>query len=86
VAIVDLPYRAARESHPYDTPSGLPGTLVVQGERDDRVPLTEVRDRSRLEGQPVIVVPRADHFFKGRLAVLRPLITEHPGAIVERAK
>lgn len=84
VALAGLPYGPVRGSPPYDTPSGIPGALVVHGERDDRVPLAAVLDWARLDGQPVVVVPGADHFFKGRLVVLRGLVAEHLGALVDR--
>ena len=77
VALAGLPYGPVRGSPAYDTPSGIPGALVVHGERDDRVPLAAVLDWARPDGQPVVVVPGADHFFKGRLGVLRSLVAEH---------
>jgi alpha/beta superfamily hydrolase len=84
VALASLPYGPVRGSQSYDTPSGIPGALVVHGERDDRVPLGAVLDWARLDGQPVVVVPGTDHFFKGRLVVLRALVVEHLGALVPR--
>jgi len=77
VALAGLPYGPVRGSPSYDTPSGIPGALVVHGERDDRVPLAAVLDWARPDGQPVVVVPGADHFFKGRLPVLRSLVAGH---------
>lgn len=77
VALASLPYGPVRGSPSYDTPSGIPGALVVHGERDDRVPLAAILDWARLDGQPVVVVPGTDHFFKGRMVVLRSLVTEH---------
>jgi uncharacterized protein len=77
VALAGLPYGPVRGSQSYDTPAGIPGALVVHGERDDRVPLAAVLDWARLDGQPVVVVPGADHFFNGRLVVLRSLVVEH---------
>lgn len=50
------------------------GTLVVHGEHDDRVRLAAVLDWAAGHGQPVTVVPATDHFFKGRLPVLRALV------------
>ena len=77
VALASLPYGPVRGSQSYDTPSGIPGALVIHGERDDRVPLAAILDWARLDGQPVVVVPGTDHFFKGRLVVLRSLVAEH---------
>ncbi len=84
VALAGLPYGNVRGSQVYDTPSGIPGALVVHGERDDRVPLASVLDWARLDGQPVVVVPGADHFFKGRLVVLRSLVADHLAPLADR--
>ncbi len=84
VALASLPFGEVRGSQSYDTPSGIPGALVVHGERDDRVPLSAVLDWARLDGQPVVVIPGADHFFKGRLVALRSLILEHLQPITAR--
>jgi alpha/beta superfamily hydrolase len=52
------------------------GTLVIHGEADETVPLANVLDWARPLEQPVVVVPGADHFFHGRLHLLRELIAE----------
>ncbi len=55
-----------------------PGTLVVQGEVDDVVPMADVLRwaGSHTPGQvtPVTVVPGAGHFFHGQLPVLKTLL------------
>jgi alpha/beta superfamily hydrolase len=84
VALVSLPYGPVRTGQAYDTPSGIPGALVVHGERDDRVPLVAVLDWARLDGQPVVVIPGADHFFKGRLVTLRSLVVDHLAPVMNR--
>jgi alpha/beta superfamily hydrolase len=61
----------------YDPPDGLVDALVVHGENDDRVPLQSVLDWARPKGQPIVVVPGADHFFTGRLPLLRALVHAH---------
>jgi len=52
------------------------GTLVIHGEADETVPLINVLDWARPQEMPVVVVPGADHFFHGRLHILRELIAE----------
>jgi alpha/beta superfamily hydrolase len=84
VVLAGLPYGDVRGSQAYDTPSGIPGALVIHGERDDRVPLSSVLDWARLDGQPVVVVPGTDHFFKGRLVVLRSLVADHLAPLAAR--
>lgn len=48
--------------------------LVVHGEVDEVVPLSEVMDWARPLGMPVVVIPEAGHFFHGKLLILRQLV------------
>ncbi len=75
--LVGVPFGEVEGGRRYDTPDGLPDTMVVHGEHDERVPLQSVLDWARPKGQPVVVVPGADHFFTGRLPVLRALVLSH---------
>ncbi|MET1113650.1 MAG: alpha/beta fold hydrolase [Comamonas sp.] len=61
----------------YDSPTDLPDALVVHGEHDQRVPLHAVLDWARPQSRPVVVVPGADHFFTGKLHILRQLVLAH---------
>ncbi|MFT3814957.1 MAG: hypothetical protein QM740_16525 [Acidovorax sp.] len=76
VCLAGLPFGEAGGRH-YDTPSGFADALVVHGEQDERVPLAAVLDWARPQVQPVMVVPGADHFFTGKLHVLRALVLSH---------
>lgn len=61
----------------YDTgplPKGIPA-LVIHGELDETVALTNVLEWARPQEQPIIVVPGADHFFHGKLHVIRDIIS-----------
>ena len=53
------------------------GTLVVQGEVDEVVPLSATLDWARLQTQPVVVVPGVGHFFHGQLPLLKQLVVRH---------
>jgi alpha/beta superfamily hydrolase len=53
------------------------GTLVVQGEIDEVVPLSATLDWARPQTQPVVVVPGVGHFFHGQLPLLRQLVARH---------
>lgn len=75
--LAGMPYGPVEGGRHYDPPVGLPDALVVHGEQDARVPLRAVLDWARPTGQPVVVVPGADHFFSGRLPVLRSLVLAH---------
>lgn len=46
-------------------------TVIIHGETDETVPLTESFDWARPRGVPVIVVPGADHFFHQRLHIIK---------------
>ena len=49
---------------------------VIHGERDELVPLSAVRDWADAHGIGVTVVEGADHFFHGKLAQLKQIVTE----------
>jgi alpha/beta superfamily hydrolase len=80
---------AAGSSRQYETPV-VPGNipvLIIHGEADDTVPLVNVLDWARPQGFPVVVLPGADHFFHGRLGVIRALIEKNvaPAAQIAQA-
>lgn len=52
-------------------------TLVIHGEQDDTVPLAAVLDWARPQALPVTVVPGVEHFFHGRLPLLKSLALRH---------
>lgn len=58
----------------YDTEAVGPETLVIHGSKDETVPLANVLAWAEPIGVPVMVVPGADHFFHGRLQLLRDII------------
>jgi len=77
VCLAGMPSGEVEGQRSYDTPDGIPNALIVHGEFDERVPLKAVLDWARPQPQPVVVVPGADHFFTGRLHVLRSLVLSH---------
>ncbi|NIC40404.1 alpha/beta fold hydrolase [Aquabacterium sp. A08] len=52
-------------------------TLVVHGEQDDTVALAAVLDWARPQALPVTVIPGVEHFFHGRLPLLKSLALRH---------
>ena len=52
-------------------------TLVIHGEQDDTVPLSDVMDWARPQLLPVTVIPGGGHFFHGQLPLLKSLVTRH---------
>ena len=61
----------------FKTESVRPDTLVIHGEHDDVVPLTDVFDWARPQQLPVVVVPGGEHFFHGRLNVLAQIVARY---------
>lgn len=52
-------------------------TLVLHGEVDDTVPLSDVLDWARPQMLPVTVIPGVGHFFHGQLPLLRNVVVRH---------
>jgi alpha/beta superfamily hydrolase len=52
-------------------------TLVIHGELDETIALTDVFAWARGSEVPVTVIPGADHFFHRRLVVLKSLLVRH---------
>ncbi|WPB56799.1 alpha/beta hydrolase [Xylophilus sp. GOD-11R] len=55
-------------------------TLVIHGETDDTVPLSDVIEWARPQTLPVTVVPGVGHFFHGQLPLLKSLVVRHLSA------
>jgi len=55
-------------------------TLVIHGEQDDTVPLSDVIEWARPQTLPVTVVPGVGHFFHGQLPLLKSLVVRHLSA------
>lgn len=51
-----------------------PDTLMIHGEYDEVVPLSEGMDFARAHQLPMTVVPDAGHFFHGKLLILRQIV------------
>lgn len=51
-------------------------TLLIHGEADEVVPLSEAMEFARNHDLPMVVMPDASHFFHGRLLVLRGLVQQ----------
>ena len=51
-------------------------TILIHGELDDTIPLTDVFDWARPQDLPVIVIPGADHFFHRKLQHIKNFVVE----------
>jgi uncharacterized protein len=54
-------------------PSVALTSLIVHGDKDDTVALEELMNWARPQGLPVTVIPDGEHFFHGRLGVLKDI-------------
>lgn len=50
-------------------------TILIHGETDDTIPLSNVIEWARPQDLPVIVIPGADHFFHRKLHHIKHLVT-----------
>src|SRR5450830_32825 len=64
---------AAKKWQMADVPAD---TILIHGETDDTIPLTDVIDWARPQDIPVIVIPGADHFFHRKLGHIKNLVTQ----------
>ncbi len=51
-------------------------TILIHGEVDDTITLTQVLDWARPQDIPVIVIPGADHFFHRKLGHIKNLVMQ----------
>lgn len=51
-------------------------TILIHGEQDDTIPLSDVLDWARPQDLPVIVIPGADHFFHRKLQHIKSFVVE----------
>ncbi|MGB6241504.1 MAG: CocE/NonD family hydrolase [Castellaniella sp.] len=58
-------------------------TLMVHGEHDEVVPLSEGMDFARAHQLPMTVVPDAGHFFHGKLLILRQITLSGLAGLVD---
>ncbi|WP_227815449.1 alpha/beta hydrolase [Nitrogeniibacter aestuarii] len=76
IVLVGLASGEVTGARKYATEPVARGSLIIHGEEDETVPLANVLDWARPLEMPVVVVPGADHFFHGRLHIIRDLIAD----------
>lgn len=60
----------------WQLPEVAADTILIHGEEDDTIPLSDVLDWARPQDIPVIVIPGADHFFHRKLHHIKQLIIQ----------
>ncbi len=60
----------------WDRPPVPANTLLIHGEQDDTIPLSDVLDWARPQDLPVIVIPGADHFFHRKLHHIKQMVMD----------
>lgn len=51
-------------------------SLVIHGEQDETIPMQDMLDWARPQELPVVIIPGAEHFFHGKLHVLKRVVME----------
>ena len=74
MVLAGLPVGSVEGGRVYDTASVPNGSVVIHGQLDERVALSALLQWAELHSLPVVVVPGADHFFKGKLPMLRSIV------------
>jgi alpha/beta superfamily hydrolase len=58
----------------FNMPHVAKDTLVIHGEQDEVIPLSEALDWARPQQLPIVVLPEAGHFFHGRLHQIKQIV------------
>ncbi|MCB1948104.1 MAG: alpha/beta hydrolase [Burkholderiales bacterium] len=53
---------------------GVEQVLIIQGDQDEIIPLTTILDWATPHTLPIVVIPGAEHFFHGKLTILKRTI------------
>jgi alpha/beta superfamily hydrolase len=77
LVLVGLPTGRPGDNWPYVPDPAPASAILIHGERDSTIPLGNVMAYAEPQGIAVCVVPGADHFFHGRLQLLRDILRAH---------
>jgi len=77
IVLAGVPYGTVAGHRSYDTPPVPENALIIHGEADSSVPLSNVFEWARPQRLPVVVFPGANHFFTGYLHSLKTEIVRH---------
>ncbi len=74
MVLIGLAAGLVSASRSYELGTVPTDTIIIHGEKDETVPLSNVLDWARPQDLPVMVIPGADHFFHRRLHIIRNII------------
>lgn len=74
VVLVALATSHGQQPWPHTALPVAPGSILIHGDRDETIPLANVLAYAEPLALPVVVIPGADHFFHGRLQLIRDII------------
>jgi len=66
-----------RNADTLKVPENVKNTLIIQGDKDDIVPLNAILDWAAPQCLPVVIIPGAEHFFHGKLNMLKRVILNY---------
>jgi len=75
--LVGLATGREEQGWPYQPEPIPPDSLLIHGSLDTTIPLQDVLTYAEPLELPVIVIPGADHFFHGRLQLIRDIVKMH---------
>jgi len=58
-------------------PEKVKRALIIQGDKDDIVPLDTTLEWATVQTLPIVVIPGAEHFFHGKLTILKQTILNY---------
>jgi hypothetical protein len=61
----------------FEMPQVPQNTLVIHGEMDEIIPLTDLLNWARPQHLPIVLVPEATHFFHGYLHLIKSIVSKH---------
>lgn len=72
--LVGLAVGQLEENRLYEPAPIPPESMLIHGDEDTVVPLANVRAYAKSLDLPITLIPGADHFFHGRLGILKRLV------------
>ncbi len=72
-----MPNGTVQSGRSYEPPQDIPNVLVLHGELDEQIPITNIFEWARPNKIPVCVMTGADHLFTGQLVKLNQQVVDY---------